>query len=96
MMCRDNQILLIAATHRSDGLGGFLRGATWLGSLYLLAPLAVLIAAVLLSRDKRWEAGLLLIGLGAATVWVHLATMLLDRPRPDLVKPPITLPPRSP
>jgi len=91
-MCWDNQILLIAATHRSGGLDGFFRGATWLGSLYLLAPLAVLIAAVLLSLDKRWEAGLLLIGLGGSTLWVHLAKILLDRPRPDLVQPLIALP----
>jgi membrane-associated phospholipid phosphatase len=92
MMYWDNQILLFAATHRSDGLDGFFRAATWLGSLYLLAPLAVLIAGVLLSLHKRWEAGLLLIGFGGATLWVHLAKILLDRPRPDLVQPLIALP----
>ena len=91
-MCWDNQVLLFAATHRSDGLDGFFRGATWLGSLYLLAPLAVLTAGVLLSLEKRLEAGLLLIGFGGATLWVHLAKILLARPRPDLVQPLIALP----
>ena len=92
MIYWDNQILLFAATHRSDGLDGFFRAATWLGSLYLLAPLAVLIAAVLLSLHRHREAGLLLIGFGGAALWVHLAKMLLDRPRPDLVQPLIALP----
>jgi undecaprenyl-diphosphatase len=92
MMYWDNQILLFAAMHRSDGLDGFFRALTWLGSLYLLAPLAVLIAAALLSLQRYREAGLLLIGLGGAALWVHIAKILFDRPRPDLVQPLIALP----
>jgi len=88
----DNQILLFAAMHRSDALDGFFRAVTWLGSLYLLAPLAVFIAAVLLSLHRHREAGLLLIGLGGAALSVHLAKILFDRPRPDLVQPLIALP----
>ena len=88
----DNQILLFAAMHRSDGLDGFFRAVTWLGSLYVLTPLAVLITAALLSLQRYREAGLLLIGLGGAALWVYLAKIFFDRPRPDLVQPLIALP----
>lgn len=50
------------------------------------------IATVLVSLHRHSEAALLLVGLGGAALWVHLAKMLLDRPRPDLVQPLIALP----
>jgi membrane-associated phospholipid phosphatase len=88
----DDQILLFAAAHRSDVLDSFFRAATWLGSLYILVPTAVLIAMVLLQVQKRWEAALLVIGFGAASLGVHLAKAFFGRPRPDLVDPLIPLP----
>lgn len=91
-MSWDHQLLLLAAAHRSAGLDDFFRGVTWLGSLYVLAPLAVLLAAVLLSRQKRWEAGLLVVGFGGAALWARLAKVLLARPRPALVEPLVALP----
>ena len=91
-MSWDHQILLFMAAHRSEGLDGGFRAVTWLGSLYVLAPLAVLLVAVLLYFQKRWEALMLGVGLGGATLWAHLAKALLARPRPALAEPVIVLP----
>jgi undecaprenyl-diphosphatase len=88
----DEQILLYAAAHRSDALDSFFRAATWLGSMFVLAPAATLIAFVLLRAQRRLEAGFLVIGLVASSLWVHLAKALVGRPRPDLVEPLIALP----
>jgi undecaprenyl-diphosphatase len=91
-MSWDNQILLFMAAHRSEGLDDGFRAVTWLGSLYVLAPLAALLVAVLLYLQKRWEALVLVVGFGGAALWVHLAKALLARPRPALVEPVIALP----
>jgi len=91
-MSWDHQILLFMAAHRSEGLDSGFRAVTWLGSLYVLAPLAVLLVAVLLYLQKRWEAMMLVVGFGGAALWVHLAKAILARPRPALVEPVIALP----
>jgi len=92
LMSWDHPILLFMAAHRSDGLDYGFRAVTWLGSLYVLAPLAVLLVAVLLYFQKRWEALMLGVSLGGAVLWVHLAKALWARPRPALVEPVIALP----
>lgn len=91
-MSWDNQLLLFVATQRHEGLDAFFRGITWLGSLYVLVPLAVVGTTVLLSLQKRWEASLLVFGFGGAVLLVHLAKALLARPRPDLMEPLIAMP----
>lgn len=91
-MSWDDQILLFAAAHRSEGLDDVFRGMTWLGSLYVLGPLAIVIAAILLYFQRRWECVLLAVGFGGATLLAHLAKALLARPRPNLVEPVIALP----
>lgn len=91
-MSWDQQILLFAAAHRSENLDAFFRGITWLGSLYVLAPLASLMAAGLLYLQKRWEAALLVVGLGGATLLVHAIKLLLARPRPAVAERLVALP----
>ncbi|MDG4549391.1 MAG: phosphatase PAP2 family protein [Candidatus Contendobacter sp.] len=91
-MSWDNQILLFTAAHRSEVLDYGFGTVTWLGSLYVLAPLATLFVTVLLYFQKRWEALLLVVGFGGAALLAHLAKALLARPRPDLVDPVIALP----
>ena len=91
-MSWDNRILLFAAAHRSEVLDHFFRGMTWLGSLYVLVPLALLAAVVLLHFQRRSESLLLAVGFGGAALLAHLAKALLARPRPDLVEPVIALP----
>lgn len=88
----DKEILLFAATHRSEILDAFFRGITWLGSLYILVPLTLLSAALLGYWQKRLEAGLLLVGLGGATLLVHILKLALARPRPMLGERLVPLP----
>ena len=85
-MSLDTRILLFAAAHRSQGLDQLFPSVTWLGSLYVLAPLALVIAAVLTQLQKRWEAMLLVIGLSGATLLVHLLKLVLARPRPAVAE----------
>jgi len=91
-MFLDKQILLFAAAHRSEGLDALFRGITWLGSLYLLVPLASGGVAVLLYLQKRWEALLLVVGLAGATLLVHLIKLVLARPRPAVAERLVALP----
>ncbi len=91
-MSWDNDILLFAAAHRSEALDTFFRGVTWLGSLYLLVPLALLSAALLGYFQKRWEASLLIVGLGGATLLVHLIKLISARPRPAVGERLVPLP----
>lgn len=91
-MSWDNQLLLFAAARRSAALDAFFRGVTWLGSLYILTPLAIIVTATLL-HGRRWREILLLaIGFGGAVLLAHLAKALLNRPRPTLVEPLVALP----
>lgn len=92
MMSWDNQLLLLVAAHRSEGLDAFFRGVTWLGSLYVLVPLAAVGTTVLLSLQKRWDALLLVLGFGGAVLLVHLTKALLARPRPALLEPLVAMP----
>jgi undecaprenyl-diphosphatase len=91
-MSWDNQILLFAAAHRSAALDAFFRGVTWLGSLYVLTPLAILSAVALLYGQHWREILLLVVGFGGAVLLVHVAKALLDRPRPTVVAPLVALP----
>lgn len=91
-MSWDHSILLFTAAHRSDALDGFFRAVTWLGSLYVLAPLVALLVVILLYVQKRGEALLLVVGVGGVALWVHLAKVLLARPRPALMEPLIAMP----
>jgi undecaprenyl-diphosphatase len=91
-MSWDNQLLLFVATHRTAGLDAFFRGITWLGSLYVLIPLAAVGTRVLLLLQKRWEALVLVFGFGGAVLLVHLTKALLARPRPGLLEPLIAMP----
>ena len=91
-MSWDTKILLFAATLRSKGLDGFFRSVTWLGSLYVLTPITALISVILLYLHKRAEVLLLLAGFGGATLLVHLAKAILNRPRPSVMEPLVVLP----
>ncbi len=91
-MSWDNRLLLFAAARRSAALDVFFRGVTWLGSLYILTPLAILVAAALLHGRRQREILLLVVGFGGAVLLAHLAKTLLDRPRPTLVEPLVALP----
>lgn len=92
MLSWDHQILSFAATHRTVGLDYCFRGITWLGSLYVLIPLTALISLALAYFQKRWEIGLLLLGLGGASLLAHGAKLAWGRPRPALHQALVSLP----
>jgi len=81
-----------AATWRDDALDLFMRGITWLGSLWLLLPLTVWLAWRWGRRGMRQEAAFLLLALPTASALCHLVKLLVDRPRPDLFAALIPMP----
>jgi len=56
---------------------------TWLGSLYVLAPLAVILAAMLFSAHRTSDIILLFGGLFGVSIIVHGLKLLIARPRPQ-------------
>lgn len=73
-----------AAAWRVEWLDGLVLGITWLGSLWLLLPLAAGGAWYLASRGRRRDAGFVVMALLSASGLSHLAKLWLARPRPDL------------
>jgi membrane-associated phospholipid phosphatase len=69
---------------RSVSLDSFMLAVTWLGSLSLLGPAAILIAWRLHRAGRFNHAWLLLGALGGVAVLGRIAKGWLERPRPDL------------
>lgn len=84
----DHAGLAIANTVRTPWLDSFFLAATWLGSLAVLLPLAVLAWWRL---DER-SAGFVAMSLAGAAALVHLAKLITARPRPDLFPALIEMP----
>jgi undecaprenyl-diphosphatase len=80
----DRAGLALADSLRSAWLDRLMAGATWLGSLWLLLPLAGLAAGRLLWRGRWREAGFVLLALPGASALGHLVKLWVARPRPDL------------
>jgi membrane-associated phospholipid phosphatase len=80
----DTAILAWFFQHRSVTLDGVMLVVTWLGSLSLLGPAAIVIAWRLHSLGKLNQARLLLSALGGVAVLGRIAKWWLERPRPDL------------
>ncbi|SHO47582.1 phosphatase PAP2 family protein [Desulfopila aestuarii] len=57
---------------------------TWLGSLYVLAPLSLVLAAKLFSSQRYTDLLLLLGGLAGISFIVHGLKLLVARPRPPV------------
>ena len=81
-----------AAAWRSEGLDALALGITWLGSLWLLLPLAAGLAGYLAFRKRQREAAFVLLALLTTAVLSHLTKLWLARPRPDLFDAVIALP----
>lgn len=73
-------------------LSTFFGAATWLGSIAVLMPAALVLAWYFHRRGHRAAALLLPLSVGGAWLWAHLAKLLVLRPRPDLFPPLIELP----
>ena len=65
---------------------------TWLGSLYLLLPLSVLLCLLLLWSGKSGQAILLSFSLLITIILVHVAKLMFRRPRPSVTEPLVAIP----
>jgi undecaprenyl-diphosphatase len=72
------------AAERGEPLVAVARVVTWLGSAYLLVPLALIACAILLRSGLRAQALALALSLGGAMLLSDLIKLLVSRPRPDV------------
>ncbi|MFM2059109.1 MAG: hypothetical protein RLY71_3494 [Pseudomonadota bacterium] len=82
----------LAQRWRTPLLDGLFMAVTWLGSLWLLLPIALLLAWRWRqqARPAAWFVPLALLG---STLLAHAAKLLVNRPRPDLHPMLVDLPP---
>lgn len=84
----------LGAAHewRAAWLDVLAQGVTWAGSLWVLLPLAVLVAWRL-SRQEGWQpASFVPAALLAATALAYLTKLAVLRPRPELFPPLVGMP----
>jgi len=70
----------------------FFTSITWLGSLYLLLPLSLLSAFLLLWIGKSEQALMLGLSLFSTIISVHAAKLIFRRPRPAVTDLLVTMP----
>ena len=61
----------------------FFTTITWLGSLYLLLPLSVLLCFVLLWTGKSGHVILIVLNMSVTILSVHVTKLMFRRPRPS-------------
>lgn len=85
----DGAGLALAHALRAPWLDALFAAVTWLGSLWLLLPLALLVWWCW--RGER-SAGFVALALLGASGLTHLAKLLAARPRPELFPPLVPMP----
>lgn len=65
---------------------------TWLGSLYILLPLSVLLCLFLHWAGKFGQVILILLDMSVTIISVHVVKLMFRRPRPSTVKLRVTMP----
>jgi membrane-associated phospholipid phosphatase len=80
----DHAILSFVHEHRSLWLDRFFVFITWVGSLFILVPVATLIIGILIKKSHPTEAWLLFLSLVGITFLSRLTKLWFARPRPDL------------
>ena len=85
----DNAGLALAHAALTPWLDSLFAGLTWLGSLAVLLPLALL---VWWRRRGDRNAGFVALALIGASALGHLAKLIVERPRPDLFPSLIPMP----
>ncbi len=88
----DGHALAFADALRGPVYDVFFGGVTWLGSLWLLIPLALICTVFLLSRGYRSESAMLILSLGGAALLTNLCKWIFARKRPDLYWPVVDMP----
>lgn len=84
--------MIWVSQHRNAFMDVFFAAVTWAGSLFVLLPLGVLLTGYLLAAGKHEAISLVGIGFGGAVLLTYLLKAVIQRPRPDLVAPLITMP----
>ena len=69
---------------RTPGFDRAMLAITWMGSLFVLAPAALIIGIWLTRRGQRNQASLLVSALFGAALLGRIAKWWIERPRPDL------------
>ncbi|PPD24130.1 MAG: hypothetical protein CTY24_02060 [Methylobacter sp.] len=80
----DRYLLSLAHGLRGFWLDRFFALITWAGSLFILAPITVLICGFLVRNGRVTEAWLLGLSLAGIALFSRLAKLWFSRPRPDL------------
>ena len=88
----DRQLLGALNALQRPWLDTILTGATWLGSVAVLLPVALLLAWRYRRRGPPGAALLLPIAVGGAWLLAHAGKLLVARPRPDLYPALISMP----
>jgi undecaprenyl-diphosphatase len=92
LLTLDGHALAFADALRGPVYDVLFGGITWLGSLWLLIPLTLICAVVLLSRGYRSESAMLILSLGGAALLTNLCKWIFARRRPDLYWPVVDMP----
>ena len=77
---------------KTSGLDIFFATITWIGSLWVLLPLAVLMAWRESGRSSLPASIFVPLSLLFATGLAHIAKIIVERPRPDLFPATVSLP----
>jgi membrane-associated phospholipid phosphatase len=80
----DSAILALLDQQRAPLLDAVFSAITWLGSIYVLLPITVLLAWRFIRRGRERDAWFLLAALIGARALAHLLKVWVNRPRPDL------------
>ena len=88
----DMHAMIWVSQHRSTFMDVFFSAVTWAGSLFVLLPLAVCLAGYLRTSGKHEAIRFWGIGFGGAVLLTYMLKAVIQRPRPDLFAPLITMP----
>lgn len=80
----DREGLVLAAAVRGPVLDTLFFAITWLGSLWVLTPIALVSCLDLWRRGHRGEAKFVMFALAGAAALAHLTKHQFVRPRPEL------------
>lgn len=88
----DRAVLEWVAAQRSPALDALFAALTWLGSLWVLLPLAALAAAALIARGRTADALRFAAAFGGATALGYAAKFIAGRERPAVSEPLVEMP----
>ena len=88
----DASVLTTLHSWQTPALDKFFALVTWAGSLYVLLPLAVVLALTDRRAISHYQRGFVVFALLSNWLVIHLAKLLVARPRPTPFEALITLP----